>query len=79
MNIMDAVQKLVQKELDNTMFLATVTANDGNQVFIKRVGATVPDTQSYAKLAGLTVAVTDVVIVLRVSGGLIVLGKVTHN
>ncbi len=78
-NLAQKVDALIRRNGRETMFRATVTGTSGNLVTVRRTGQLIPDVQSYAKLASYSSPVADdEVIVLRIGGGYIVLGKVTR-
>ena len=79
MNLAQQVRGLVDALWGERMFRATVTGTSGNLVTIQRTGQGSADPQSYAKLTSYSApAASDEVIVVKVGGGWIVLGKVSR-
>lgn len=78
-NILDDVTRQLAADQRAQLFRATVTANDGSQVFIRRDDAAAADTQSYPKASGLVVAANDEVLVARVGNSYVVICKIIRN
>jgi hypothetical protein len=78
------IENIITATIHKVIFRAVVTGVSGNKVFIKRTGQTVADEQSYPRIisygiptgTGSVPVVDDEVIVLRVGGGWIIVGKV---
>lgn len=70
------VVKNVRQENEEQITRAVVVANVGNQVELKRMGASDKDPTSWPKLSGVTVVVGDEVLIVKTGGGFIVIGKV---
>ena len=79
--IADWVAEAVERWHRGVVMRAIVTGNNSNEVNIRREGYTNADARSYPKLAGVSVAAGDEVIMIDVTGrgGWVVLGKVVRN
>lgn len=82
MNLAEDIERRVLESHRDTHRLATVVANDTNQIQVSwntPGGASV--TKTFPKLSGVVVAAADVVLMVDATGqgGWIVLGKVIHN
>ena len=79
MNLAKAISDIFDRMFAERMFLATVTDVSGDQVEIQRSDSAAADVQTYSALASYaTPTATDEVLVVRVGGGLLVVGKVVR-
>lgn len=73
------IQLLIKLAIARLLFTGVVTGTVGNLVTLTRTGETVPDTQSYPRLASYAAPVAgDEVLVLAVGIGYLVVGKVVR-
>lgn len=79
--ISEFVSKLIDKYLHRRFMRATVTGNDSNQVYVRRIGFTEADTSSYPKLSDVSVSASDEVLMIDITGqgNWVVIGKIIHN
>ncbi len=80
-SIADSIGEALDRQHSAVVVRATVTANDGDQVEVRRPGFSNADGQSYPKLDGVAVVADDEVLMFDVTGvgGWIVLGKIVRN
>lgn len=75
-SVIKEVVKNVRQENEEQITRGIVTGNVGNQVTLKRLGATDADPTSWPKMSGVTVTAGDEVLIVKSGGGFIVIGKV---
>ena len=83
MSVAAAIQRLQQfiedRVNDVAPFRATVTSVSGGLVGIKRQGATTADTRTYARTAGIAVAVNDEVLCVPLSGQPVIIARLQRS
>lgn len=76
MDLVPLIRDVVRAEARGAFVRATVTGTNGNLVLVRRQGETDPDPAGYPRLASYTPSAGDEVLLTRIGGGYIVLGKV---
>jgi hypothetical protein len=73
------VRETVESILGEFVFRAIVTGTSGNRVLVRRATQTAADAQAYPRLAAYSSpTVADEVLVIRLGGGFLVVGKIVR-
>lgn len=65
----------VRRDQEAQLTLAIVASNNGTRVFVRINGSRTVEPTAWPKLDGVTVSAGDTVLVARVGGGYVVVGK----